>query len=106
MVRYQCKGALQNHGAPRCIDFGGLQVDKKISALLLEAISPLGVEAALKAIKTLEEEQDESRNHHALALKQARYDAERIERQLCDRRHDLACDEFSRRDTSPRGPVF
>ena len=80
-ARYQCKGALQNHGTARCIGFGGLRVDEKIAELLLEAISPLGIEASLQAIKTVEATQDELREHHTLALKQARYEAERIERQ-------------------------
>jgi DNA invertase Pin-like site-specific DNA recombinase len=80
-ARYQCKGALQNHGAPRCIGFGGLRVDEKISELLLEVISPLSIESSLQAIKSLEVEKDELRNHHLLELKQARYEAGRIERQ-------------------------
>jgi hypothetical protein len=79
--RYQCKGALQNHGAPRCIGFGGLRVDEKVAEVLLEAISPLGIEASLQSVQSCEAKHDELREHHVLALKQARYEAERIERQ-------------------------
>lgn len=81
-IRYQCKGALQNHGAPKCIGFGGLRIDESLSEILIEVVSPLGVEAALKASQTLEQNQDDLRKHHTLALQQARYEAERIERQF------------------------
>lgn len=79
--RYQCKGALQNHGALRCIGFGALRVDEKIEEIVFEAISPLGIEASLQAMQSVEVERDELREHRVLALKQAKYEAQRIERQ-------------------------
>lgn len=81
VIRYQCKGALQNHGAPRCIGFGGLRVDEALSEAILKAISPLGIEAALQAAEVLEQKKDDLHQHHLLSLQQAQYEAERIERQ-------------------------
>lgn len=81
-VRYQCKSAPQNHEASKCITFGNIRVDEKISELLLEVVSPLGVEAALKAAQELEQNQDNLLEHYTLALQQARYEAERFERQF------------------------
>lgn len=47
-ARYICRGSYES-GGDYCIAFGGSTVDKQISAILLEAISPYGIEASLKA---------------------------------------------------------
>jgi DNA invertase Pin-like site-specific DNA recombinase len=49
-VRYNCRGAHLNHGAERCISFGGLRVDAAVAAETLRLLAPLGIEAALRAI--------------------------------------------------------
>lgn len=79
--RYQCKGALQNHGEKKCIGFGGLRVDHAVSNMIQNIISPIGIKASLLAANELAQKKDDIRQHHELALKQANYEAERIERQ-------------------------
>src|SRR5580692_5491133 len=44
--RYHCEGALVNHGAERCISFGGLRADQAVGAEVLRVLKPLGVDAA------------------------------------------------------------
>jgi len=82
VLRYGCRGAQVNHGEGKCISFGGKRVDKAVSELILEVISPVGVEASIKAIEKLEEKEDEIKIQKELELKQARYEAERLERQF------------------------
>ena len=40
--RYHCEGALVNHGAQRCISFGGLHADQAVGAEVLTADSAQG----------------------------------------------------------------
>jgi DNA invertase Pin-like site-specific DNA recombinase len=49
--RYDCQGALRNHGAARCISISGLSIDAAITKEVLRVLKPLGIEAALKAIE-------------------------------------------------------
>src|SRR5580692_10698602 len=51
-ARYLCKGDFDD-GGQYCIGFGGASVDRRLGQELLKAISPLGVEASLKAIEEL-----------------------------------------------------
>ena len=50
-ARYLCKGDYDD-GGQYCIGFGGAMVDRRLSEELLKVISPFGVEASLKAIRT------------------------------------------------------
>ena len=79
--RYQCKGGQINHGVAWCISFGGLRVDEAVSKAVLEALQPLGVEAALHAWDELAKQEDEKHRALRLALEKARYEAERARRQ-------------------------
>jgi hypothetical protein len=47
---YHCEGALANHGAERCISFGGLRADQAVGAEVLRVLKPLGVHAAVRAL--------------------------------------------------------
>ena len=80
-VRYNCRGAHINHGTRPCIAFGGLRIDAAVSTEILRHLAPLGVEAALEAITTREEENSETRRQAELALTQARYEADLARRQ-------------------------
>jgi hypothetical protein len=51
-ARYLCKGDCDD-GGQYCIGFDGAMVDRRLGQELLKAISPLGVEASLKAIEEL-----------------------------------------------------
>jgi DNA invertase Pin-like site-specific DNA recombinase len=80
-IRYHCKGAMINHGTTSCISFGGLRIDEAVSNIVLEIISPLGIEAALQAADEFEKKNDEIKRQRELALEEARFESERIRRQ-------------------------
>lgn len=81
--RYHCLGAHINHGAPRCISFGGLKTDDAVATAVLHAISGNAVEAAVEAAEHLRRRRDEQRQALALEAEQARYEA-----QLAARRYE------------------
>ena len=98
-VRYSCRGAHLNHGAERCISFGGLRVDAAVAAQTLRLLAPMGIEAALRAIGARESEANEARRQVELALAQARYEAGLARRQYdaVDPDNRLVAAELERR---------
>jgi excisionase family DNA binding protein len=98
-VRYNCRGAHLNHGAERCISFGGLRVDAAVAAEALRLLAPLGIEAALRAIDACAENAGEARRQVELALAQARYEANLARRQYdaVDPDNRLVAGELERR---------
>lgn len=80
--RYYCRGAHLNHGTKWCLSFGGLRPDEAITAVILEALQPVGIEAALAANRTASQHDNEKRRSLRLSLEKARYEADRIERQF------------------------
>lgn len=74
--RYFCNGNYDT-GGDYCISFGGDKIDDRFGEEILGAISELGVEAALRAIETLNGQQDTRCHAYELELKQLRYEAER-----------------------------
>jgi DNA invertase Pin-like site-specific DNA recombinase len=79
--RYYCRGAHLNHGAGRCISFGGLRADEAVVETVLEAIQPAGVQAAINAWRQACEAQDGKRRALELALEKAAYEVARARRQ-------------------------
>src|SRR5260370_1982088 len=65
----------------RCVSFGGTRIDQAVAAEVLEAIRPLGIQAALDAWDRSQSQGDERRHSMELAIQKARYEASRIERQ-------------------------
>jgi excisionase family DNA binding protein len=98
-VRYNCRGAHLNHGAERCISFGGLRVDAAVAAETLRLLAPLGIEAALQAIDARAGDAGETRRQVELALTQARYEANLARRQYdaVDPDNRLVAGELERR---------
>lgn len=78
---YHCKGGQINHGVAWCISFGGLRPDKAVASAVLEAVSPIGVRAALDAWDTWAKQEDERHRSLRRALEKARYEADRARRQ-------------------------
>jgi hypothetical protein len=74
VLRYQCRGAHMNQGAPRCITFSGLRVDRAVAAEVLRAIGGNAVEAALEAAENMSQVWQEQRRAVELELEQARYE--------------------------------
>ena len=49
-ARYLCKGEFED-GGRYCIGFGAPSVDRRLSKEVLQVISPLGVDASLRALE-------------------------------------------------------
>jgi DNA invertase Pin-like site-specific DNA recombinase len=97
-ARYLCKGDFDS-GGDYCLGFGGDRVDRRIAEEVVQAISPLGVEASLKAIDRLTHHEDDRRQMFARQLQQLQYDAQRAFEQYneVDPRNRLVADELERR---------
>lgn len=80
--RYECRGDRQQCSVQRCLGFGGARVDQAVVAEVLEAIRPVGIQAALDAWDQSQDVEDEKQRALQLALEKARYEANRIERQF------------------------
>jgi DNA invertase Pin-like site-specific DNA recombinase len=95
---YFCDGDYQSGGS-RCISFAGRGADRRFSEELLTAISPLGVEASLKAIEALQTSNDELRNSFLLQLQQLDYEVQRAFDQFnaVDARNRLVAADLERR---------
>jgi DNA invertase Pin-like site-specific DNA recombinase len=81
VARYQCRGGNANHGLPMCLSFGGWRVEQAVTSVVLDALQPLGVEAAMKAWEESRQDQDVKTKNLTLALEKARYEADRVRRQ-------------------------
>ena len=97
-ARYLCAGDFQN-GGRYCIGFGGATVDRRFSELLLDGISPYGMEASLKAIESVNSEVDGKTSVFEKQLQQLEYEAQRAFEQYnaVDARHRLVAGELERR---------
>jgi excisionase family DNA binding protein len=99
VIRYQCSGYLLNRDRACCVMFGGLRADRLVSEQLLQALAPLGMEAAIEAIDALESASDERIRQKSLALEQAHYEVTRARRQYdaVDPSNRLVAAELERR---------
>src|SRR3981189_3587384 len=97
--RYNCYGARTNHGAARCISISGLSIDAAISNEVLRVLKPLGIEAALQAIKAQSSTMTAAERQLELSLQQARYEAAHARRQYdaVDPANRLVAGELERR---------
>jgi DNA invertase Pin-like site-specific DNA recombinase len=97
--RYACRGAFTERAEMSCISFGGIRVDRVVAQEVLERVQPLGVEAALTAMKNLERERSEKRLQLENALEQAQFEAARAYRQYdaSDPENRLVTAELERR---------
>ena len=97
-ARYLCRGDYDD-GGQYCLGFGGAMVDRRISEELLKVISPLGVEASLKAIAELNSGEAAQRAALSNKHEELEYEAKRAFEQydLVDARNRLAAAELERR---------
>lgn len=79
--RYLCHGGRQSRGNASCQSFGGVGVDHAVTAVVLEAIAPAGIEAAITAMRQFDSQQDERIDLLKLSLEKARYEVDRARRQ-------------------------
>ena len=97
--RYQCVGAFNQLAAARCIIFSGMRPDRMVSKEVLDRLQPLGVESALAGIDARSQKRSEKRYQLEFALRQARYEAARAQRQYdaIDPDNRLVAGELERR---------
>ena len=97
--RYQCVGAFNQLAAARCIIFSGMRPDRMVSKEVLDRLQPLGVEAALAGVDARSQKRSEKRDQLEFALRQARYEAARAQRQYdaIDPDNRLVAGELERR---------
>jgi hypothetical protein len=81
VATYICNSAGSHGRRTKCIRVGNLRVDAAVSQEVLRVIAPLGLDAALQVLADRERTGTERLNQLELALKQARYEASRVERQ-------------------------
>lgn len=96
---YRCDNPNLLLGQKRCITFGGARADRLVSAAVLEAVSPLAIDAALQAQALMTRQQEERRSVMELELEQARYEASLAERRYasCDPSNRLIAAELEKR---------
>ncbi len=99
VIRYQCGNYILHRDTTCCIMFGGLRADRLVSDQVLQAIQPLGMQAALQAIEDMQGNSDERLHQKKLALEQARYEVVRAQRQYdtVDCTNRLVAAELERR---------
>jgi DNA invertase Pin-like site-specific DNA recombinase len=97
-ARYLCKGDYDD-GGQYCIGFGGALVDRRVGHELLQVISPLGIDASLRAIEDLSTGDAAQRAALANQLEQLEYEAQKAFEQYdtVDARNRLAAAELERR---------
>jgi hypothetical protein len=97
-ARYLCKGDYDD-GGQYCIGFGGVSVDRRVAQELLKVISPMGVEASLRALEELSVGDAAQRAALSSKLEQLEYEAKKAFEQYdaVDARNRLAASELERR---------
>ena len=98
-LRYACRGAFSERAESNCISFGGMRVDRAVAQEVIDRVQPLGVEAALAAMTSLEQEQSDKRRQLENALEQVRFEASRAHRQYdaVDPENRLVASDLERR---------
>jgi len=97
-ARYYCRGD-EVERMNRCISFSAWRVESAVANELLTVVSPLGIEASLKAIEARHSEGDDCCRHIELAMEQARFEARHAQRQYeaVDPENRLVAAELERR---------
>lgn len=75
-ARYVCHGDFPT-GGQYCLGFGGATVDQRVSAELLNAISPLGIRASVAALDQFQDQDGDRRDALTRQLQQLEYEAGR-----------------------------
>jgi DNA invertase Pin-like site-specific DNA recombinase len=97
-ARYLCRGDYDD-GGQYCLGFGGALVDRRLAQELLKVISPLGVEASLRALEELSTGDAAQRIALLSKLEQLEYEARKAFEQYeaVDARNRLVAGELERR---------
>jgi DNA invertase Pin-like site-specific DNA recombinase len=97
--RYECPGQRGRYIGGKCLSLGGATMDRTVSAEVLMALQPLGVEAAIVAWDRRHESENQKQRALELALDKGRYEANRAQRQYdaTDPGNRLVAAELERR---------
>jgi DNA invertase Pin-like site-specific DNA recombinase len=97
-ARYLCVGDF-DAGGRYCLGFGGSTVDRRFSEELLRVISPLGLQASLRATDELSSTRDEQAEALSRQLQQLAYEAKRagVQYHEVDPHNRLVAAELERR---------
>lgn len=98
-IRYACMSSRLDPDGICCVRANGLQADAFISEEILRCLAPLGIEAALAALQTQQDSEDDRIKQKSLAVEHARYEAARAQRQYdaVDPANRLVAGELERR---------
>jgi DNA invertase Pin-like site-specific DNA recombinase len=97
--RYACRGGRVDRGSAVCLTLGSLRLDRAVVELVLDAVQPAGIEAALTARRDALHDDATKRHAITLALEKARYEARRAQKQFdaVDPEHRLVAGELEQR---------
>jgi Recombinase zinc beta ribbon domain len=98
-TRYICNAEMDYASDKKCVAFSNMRIDAAVSAEVLRAISPLGIDAALQLIADRKRAGAERLRQRELALQQARYEETHARRQYdaIDPDNRLVAGELERR---------
>ena len=98
-TRYACMSSRLDPSGVCCVRINGLQADDLASEEILRCLSPLGIEAALAALRAHQDTEEDRIRQKSLALEQARYEVARAQRQYdaVDATNRLVAAELERR---------
>jgi DNA invertase Pin-like site-specific DNA recombinase len=80
--RYVCRGDRTGRDSSGCLRVGSLRLDRAVVDSVLEAIRPVGIDAAINMNKHVQAADKDKRKALELALERARYEANRARRQF------------------------
>lgn len=80
--RYACQGGRIERGSAPCQSAGSLALDRAITELVLQAIHPAGIEAAVHLSERVVVEDGEKRGALEMALEKARYESRLAQRRF------------------------
>lgn len=98
-IRYACSTNCRNDDGKSCLSFSANELERRLTAQLLDAVAPLGIEAALLAADLVAAEDRALREQRELELEQARYESEHARQQYhaVDPLNRLVAGELERR---------
>jgi excisionase family DNA binding protein len=98
-TRYICNAEMDYASDRKCVGFSNMRIDAAVSAEVLDAISPLAIDAALQLIADRKRAGTERLRQSELALQQARYEEIHARRQYdaIDPDNRLVAGELERR---------
>lgn len=98
-IRYACMSSRLDPDGICCVRTNGLQTDEIVGEEILRCLAPMGIDAAVGALRAQQDAEDDRIKQKSLAVAQARYEATRAQRQYdaVDATNRLVAAELERR---------